>query len=222
MKAEVRAELLRMLSSTPIIATRHAACLFPDSGSPLKRASAALKELEAEKMIEGRRMGDMTKVWRLSRRGRTELEIQRRSIPLGSMKLNHYLAIADLYVILSDKLKYFEVELREQYERLGKIKTYSPDALFVYDRGIYIAEVQLKRLSRKEWARKWSKANEFFNERYFEEASWQRWRRGDNIKPQFLCVSEQDPGIVMEGFSVSGRVLKVLTINDVSDLHRRV
>lgn len=121
-------------------------------------------------------------------------------------------------MILRDKLKYFEVELREQYERLGKIKTYSPDALFVYDRGIYIAEVQLKRLSRKEWARKWSKANEFFNERYFEQASWQRWRKGDAIKPRFLCISVQDPGIVREGFAVSGRELKVLSQASINEL----
>ncbi|WP_438447401.1 hypothetical protein [Gorillibacterium sp. sgz5001074] len=112
----------------------------------------------------------------------------------------------------TDKLRSFQVEPREPFERLGKAMLYAPDALFVYDRTIYLMEVQLSRLSRKQWAQKWRVANLYFNEGHYRAAGWQRWRKqgGEFIKPHFVVVCPQDVGLVGEGFDVQGRVLRVV------------
>lgn len=132
---------------------------------------------------------------------------------MSSNKIQHFLAIADVYTKLKEtgKLRYFQVELREPFKHNEKSCVYAPDALFVHDKSIYLVEVQLSRMSRTQWSYKWKVANTYFNEGYYRLASWQRWKKADYIKPNFIVLSPQAPDIVREGFDVQGRELKIST-----------
>lgn len=130
------------------------------------------------------------------------------SVPLNSPKMKHWIEITDIFINLyaTGSLKYFEVELREHFPVK---RTYSPDILFVYDNIPHLCEVQLKRLSRGEWAKKWRMANVYFNQHHYHKASWQRWSKRDPIKPQFIALTDQPSEIVENGFEVIGRKLIV-------------
>lgn len=130
-----------------------------------------------------------------------------KTIPLTSPKMKHWIEITNVFINLykTGSLKYFEVELREDFPVK---KVYSPDILFVYKGVPYLCEVQLKRLSRGEWAKKWRMANIYFNQHHYHKASWQRWSKNP-IKPQFIAITEQKKDIVTNGFEVIGRKLIV-------------
>lgn len=207
-----RHRVLKLLSTVPAATTQQVAQLFRGNGSPIKRASEQLRLLEQEKLTEGSRLPNMAKVWRLTRKGR-ELTGMTSTIPLSSPKVRHALALASLYLSLSQRdLKAFDYEPMQTYLRGLESFKYAPDAFTIVDRKAYVVEVQLKPLSRKEWSRKWTKgANVYFNRerQHFEGASWNRYA-GKAIVPHFLVVTTQPLDIVSTGFNVQGREIYIM------------
>lgn len=131
---------------------------------------------------------------------------------MNTIKIQHYLGLTDCYVQLQKTglLKYFETEMREKFSYLDKERFFSPDALFIWNKGIYLLEFQIRRLSQNQWAQKWRTYNEYFNDRHFEKANWQRFGKGKFLKPQIIVISQQNPEIVQNGFEVEGRELTIV------------
>lgn len=119
-----------------------------------------LTELSTDKLIEGQRRLDKPKVWRLSNKGRKLHGITKKPVALRSLKIDHYLAIADVLLQLREqgKLTAFDTEPREKFEILGRRRKYCPDAYFILNGRAYLLEVQIKRLSSDQWADKWAGA----------------------------------------------------------------
>jgi hypothetical protein len=125
--------------------------------------------------------------------------------------MTHWLTISDVYLALNATglLKYFECELRIPYKQLGKEYVYAPDCFFIWNKRAYLMEVQLKALSRKEWAEKWKRWNEYFGGGHYTQAPWQRFKQGGGLVPHMVSLSQQDAEIVRCGFMVQGRDLLV-------------
>ena len=181
------------LADTDHIAALH----FSANGSPSKRASEALKELELMGLVEGaRRSIDKTKVWRLARKGRARIANAMKSEQLHGLKVSHHLAITSCYAALekSGHLTRFTPELREPFGT----KVYAPDAFFVFDKRPYLLEIQLTPLSIKRWAEKWAIGAEYFDGFHHQKASFQHWP-GRIIRPQIAVITRQPPDNVMAG-----------------------
>jgi hypothetical protein len=132
--------------------------------------------------------------------------------------MNHYLGLTDIYVELqkTGKLKYFETELRERFTHDHTDYVFAPDALFIWNKGIYLCELQYARLSQKQWAEKWRSYNTFFDYRYYEKASWQKFGKGKMLKPEIIVVSQQNPDIIVNGFYVQQR--EPLILGEINQL----
>jgi hypothetical protein len=182
--------------------------MFKDHGSPAKRASELLLHLEEEKLVEGMRMGDMRKAWRLSRQGRSEAECTKRPVPFNTTKIRHWLTIGDCYIAMKEAGKlHFETELHIEYEPK---KFFSPDVFFIFGGRAYLMEVQLKRMSGKEWAQKWKRWNDYFNAGHFKTAPWQRFKKDGGLIPHMVVLTPQPKETVGHGFEVKGRELLLL------------
>ncbi|KIL35880.1 hypothetical protein SD71_10855 [Cohnella kolymensis] len=120
--------------------------------------------------------------------------------------LDHALSVIDLYFNL--KPKYWLYEPVERFEHLGKPYVWNPDCVFVYQKKVYVCELQRTKLTAKRWAGKWKAYNLYFSRNYFHSAAFQTWSP-KIILPQFLCISSQSPDIVRNGFSITGRDLIV-------------
>lgn len=118
--------------------------------------------------------------------------------------------ISDVYFTLAATglLKRFEFEPRYKFHKLNKEEIYSPDALFSWNGKTYMLEIQKKPLSIKDWERKNSYANRFFNEQHFEKVFEERY--GKVFFPHFLTISSQPVESVRSGFNVDGRYLQVI------------
>lgn len=129
------------------------------------------------------------------------------------MKIRHWLTIGDVYLTLAStgKKLYFETELRETFKQGAKEAVFAPDVFFIFGGRAYLMEVQLKRMSKKEWSVKWSRWNEYFGGGNYRQASWQRFKKDGNLIPFMLAISKQGSEMVSEGFNVVGRELKVLS-----------
>lgn len=194
----------------PVISTDQIARFFKDYRSPSKRASEMLCQLEREKLIEGRsREIGKTKVWRLSKKGREELEVKRYPTALNSMGINHLLAIGNIYLELNrtGELATFETELREEYKAGGKLRKYCPDAFFAFRKKGYLLELQLSPLSATKWGEKWSVVTSFFNGGYNNKASWQQYSNKP-FTPNILVVTQQPKEIVTTGCKMPLIVMK--------------
>lgn len=191
---------MNTLKTLPVISTDQAVRYFRDYKHPSKRVSDMFRQLEEEKLVEGRRrsMGE-TKVWRLSKKGREELGVNRKPLPLNATVLTHALAIGNVYLELkrTGGLLHFETELREEYTVGGKVKKYCPDAFFIYKKKPYLLEVQLTPLSSDRWAKKWETANEFFSGPHLK-ASWQKYSKNP-FRPEMVVLTKQNTEIVKAG-----------------------
>lgn len=194
--------ILFILAVLPIVSTNQIARLFPELKYPNKQASKCLKELERDKMVEGRdRSIGETKIWRLTRKARKKLELKGRAIPLTIRNVEHFLSIGDVYFDLyeSGNLAYFQAELREEFvNHLGKKRKYSPDAFFIYDNEPFLLEVQRSYLSRKNWAEKWKIANDFIYEGRLQQSSISDFLRNEKQLP-IVVVTEQNKDVVKTG-----------------------
>ncbi|WP_426450689.1 replication-relaxation family protein [Paenibacillus sp. S-38] len=200
--------VLSTLSTIPLMTTEQVGRLmFPEAGSPLKRASQLLRGLEEDKIVEGRRLGDMRKIWRLTRRGRAEAQTDKTAVPLNSPKIAHWLTIGDAYLQLQQTgmLRHLECELRIPYHYAGREYLFAPDCFLIWNRRAYLLEVQLSRLSREQWAKKWRRWNDYFGGNHYLQAPWQRFKQGGGVIPQPIILTEQSPELVLHGYAVVGR-----------------
>jgi hypothetical protein len=133
-----------------------------------------------------------------------------KSVPFNSPKILHWLTIGDVYLNLKEtgSLKHFECELRIPYRYAGKEFLFSPDVFYIHDKRAHLMEVQLKALSRKEWAKKWQRWNEYFGSGAYLDAPWQRFKQGGGILPHVVVVSKQGIDVVGHGFAVPGREIQ--------------
>jgi hypothetical protein len=189
-----RDNILKALSQVPIATTRQLATLN-DSLDPQKKASGIVRELERERLVQGRYHG-REKVWRL-----------RKSPTRYPTKIDHAIAVINLYFAI--KPKYWIYEPVERFTHLGRDLVWSPDCIFVHQRKVYVCEVQLTPMTGSKWARsKWSYYNTYFNDGYFRDAAFQSWS-DKTILPQFLTITTQQPDTVKTGFNIEGRELIV-------------
>lgn len=194
-----RGAVLRALSQVPVATTRQLAKLN-NSLQPLKKASAILRSLEQERLVESW-YHDRGKVWRLTRKGRTACGVS----PVRSTSLAHALAVGNLYFTLRPNRWMYEP--REPFEHLGQQYEWRPDCIFVHQRKLYACEVQRSLPpGRKPWERKWRIYNMYFNHGYYRTASFQEWSKS-TIAPEILVISKQSPETVISGFGVHGREL---------------
>lgn len=158
-----RNQILSFLSRVPIGSTDQFAHFFKDCSQPLKRVSQCLVELEKEKLIEGRRRREKTKVWRLTSQYKKQIGLKKRGRPLTLKDLDHTLAIGDMYIqlFLNGRLDYFIAEPREDVFLRGTDAKFMPDAFFVYDKKPYLLEIQRSPLSKIKWSIKWEYVQAF-------------------------------------------------------------
>ena len=196
-----RNAILTALSQVPIATTKQLATLNM-SLQPQKKASAILRDLELDHLVEGR-YHERGKVWRLTRKGRTTCGVS----PVRLTNLSHALAVINLYFSLRPAKWIYEP--REPFEHLGQKYEWRPDCIFVYQRKLYACEVQRSYPpGRSPWAKKWLIYNLYFNHGYYKEASFQKWAKSD-IAPEILVITKQNPETVKAGFEVEGRELIV-------------
>ncbi|AFC32111.1 hypothetical protein PM3016_5411 [Paenibacillus mucilaginosus 3016] len=95
----------------------------------------------------------------------------------------------------------------------GKERVFAPDVFFIFGGRAYLMEVQIKRMSRTEWSKKWQRWNEYFGGGYYLQASWQRFKKGGGLIPNVLVNSLQEKDIVAEGFRVPGRTVETIEVS---------
>jgi len=164
-KEQKKFKILSFLSAVPIVSTSQVGLFFLEHGSPNKRASELLKELEKDKWIEGRsREMGKSKIWRLTKLGREQFEIKKRPVPLTYRNIEHVLEIGNLYLDLlgTGKLQKFECELR----RVSNEVKYCPDAFFQAGEKRFYVEVQRSLLSKTNWNEKWKVAKKYFKDKH--------------------------------------------------------
>lgn len=212
----MRDEILRLGATVPLFTTVQVARYFSTSGSPSKRASEALKTLEKEKLIEGRRREiGKSKVWRLTVAGRKLLGVEKVGLPFTCQKVEHVLSIADIFQDLEEtgRLLHFQYEPKDEFHA-GRRMIYAPDAFFILRRktggaDFYLLECQRSRISAGAWANKWAIASAYFEGDYYREASWQVVKdKGKIIKPQIVAVSSQEPENIKGGSSLNLTIVK--------------
>lgn len=198
---------MTILSRLPVVSTDHIARYFADRGSPAKRASEYLCYLESQRLLESQRRAiGQPKVWRLSKKGREQQNIDRRPVSLTSNKIPHYLALADAYQALRRrtdiKLLHWAVELREPFKLGSRSLTYCPDAFFTVERDgkrwAYLLEVQQSPLTSNRWAEKWAMATAFFDSDAVTSASFQV-AKGHVLRPAIVVLTPQQPETVQGG-----------------------
>lgn len=125
-------------------------------------------------------------------------------MPLNSMKIDHALAIGDVWLdmVLGGGLKYFVYEPKDEFNPGTGRRVYCPDAFFIHGGTAYLLEVQRSPLSTKRWAEKWAVASQYFDGGYYKSASWQV-AQGRIIKPSIVVLSTQSPQVITAGTGLS-------------------
>lgn len=194
-----REMLLMDLSRVPIASTRQLSQRYSSNSSPLKKVSQDLVELEKEKMVQWDYY-KREKVWKLTRKARQLLNISAQRYK----SVEHALSIGQVYFTLKPNKWLYEPV--EHFKHGDKKFAWSPDCIFVHNKRIHVAEVQLNPLSKKSWEKKYSIWNLYFQET-FKTAQFQAWSSSGLKMPEFLCISNQSN---VTGLSIPGRELKVI------------
>ncbi len=162
---------------------------FADRGSPSKRASEALSELAKEKLVEGEiiKLGE-PKLWRLTKKAKDSKGIEKKAVPFHTAKINHWLAITDLYIEISkvEKPLIFIPEYREVIENK---KIFSPDVWMVWRKKPYFVEVQRTPIRSKAWQEKWRIYEHVYSR--LSERAFQPKPPAKPVKPKILVVTKQ-------------------------------
>jgi DNA-binding HxlR family transcriptional regulator len=194
--------ILRALSRVPIATTKQLSSLN-NSLDPKKKASSVLRELEADKLVQGK-YHRQEKIWYLTRKGRQLQQVTQMRLPT---KEDHALAVINLYFAI--KPKYWIYEPVERYTHLGRELAWNPDCIFVFQKKVYVCEIQLTPLTRNKWKKsKWDYYKTYFDHGHFKNAAFQKWS-DKTILPQFLVITSQQPETVKHGFEIEGRELIV-------------
>lgn len=195
---------------------------FRGIGSPWKRASKALLELEEAGLIEGmpNRPLQSPKLWRLSNVGRKLLGVDYDPPRFSSARIWHMARISDVYLDICDidgKPRTFDVELREkEFTFKGERTRYTPDAFFGFRGRPYLLELQTEKspLSAKRWGLKLEKAHHFLTH-HLADATWQKYGSGRLILPQVLIITEQSVEKVLEYVPHELDVIVVKSIHEL-------
>ena len=199
-------KILTALSRVPLASTQQLAVLNQSLNSR-KKASRLCRELEQDGLLKGMWHGKC-RVWTLSKRGRKLKNITRTK----SLKnFNHTLAIAQLYFDLGCPDR-FLFEPAHKFSHLGKTLVWEPDAVYVHDKKVWCAEVQLTPLSSGRWSKKWKVYSDYFNNGHFEKARFQEWS-SKPILPRFVVYSDQSEETIRNGFNVKSRELSIISRN---------
>jgi len=115
---------------------------------------------------------------RLTRENKVSVSKERRMynyfpskhIKKDSSKLNHYLAIADLYVKLMqfDKPRRYDVE-----PKLNFINGPEPDVFAIWHNKLFFIEIQLSDYSKKQWQEKMNRYEMYFLSEAWKGLDWQ-------------------------------------------------
>lgn len=140
--------------------------------------------------------------------------MRKRPLPLNSLKIEHSLAIADVWLTLvkTGNLQYFKYEPIDPFTTAGRQKVYAPDSFFIYKNKAYVLEVQLSPLSTIRWGEKWAIATAFFDEGHYKKATWQVVK-GHLIRPEILVISQQSDDVIQ-----GGSRLNISIYRDIKDL----
>jgi len=200
-KQRKRNQILSFMATIPIVSTVQVEYFFKEYGSPKKRASEMLCQMQEENLVEGKnREIGKPKIWRLTKHSRDLMGITRRPTPLTYRNIDHILSIGNVYleVLDSGTLRSFQYEIREK-NKTGNFKVYCPDAFVQTDTASFFLEVQRSPLSRSNWREKWKVAKAFFKE---------------NPSTPIITISDQRKEIV--SFGAEGLPLSVVkTIKDI-------
>jgi len=157
--------ILLALASLPIVSAAQLELYFQEYKQPNRRVSEVLSDLQREGLVEGksREVGE-SKIWRLSKKGRELMEVDRHPMVMTLQNINHMLKIGDVYFTLenADNLQCFYAEPRLPFVNDVEVeRTYCPDAFFVFNQQPYFLEVQLSPMSKAGWTFKWEVAEQY-------------------------------------------------------------
>lgn len=189
-------QILMHLSILPLASGKQLEAFFLEYQSPEKRVSDCMRELEREGLVEGklRPIGE-SKVWRLTKQGRDEMDVTFHPVPFSNRNVDHYLAISSVYFSLqsSNHLHHFEVEPRFSLNAEGEeTKTYCPDIFLVWKKIPFFIEVQRSPLSKNSWEKKWNVAERFFSQRV--PLPYGEWEITNDT--QIIVVSSQTTDVI--------------------------
>lgn len=156
--------------------------------------------MEKEKLIEGKRREiGKSKVWRLSKEGRELTGAAKVPLPFSSPKVEHVLAIGDVYqaLVSTGRLLAFHYEPKDEFNA-GRRLVYSPDAFYALrGGGAALLEVQRSPMSSTRWAAKWAIASAYFEGGHYKGASWQPGKLP--IIPRIVVLSSQEEETIKAG-----------------------
>lgn len=179
-----------------------------------------MRELEKEGLLDGHRETfNSPKVYRLSKLGREQYDVDHYPVSLTSGRIPHYLAISELFLDLRDigNLHTYIVELREKFiSSKGKEWIYSPDAFCVINNKACLFEIQLSERTSKRWKDKWEYAIEFFKNGHYRNASFQMWE-GRVIKPRIVVLSNQQHETVLNGTEELQEHVKIHVVRNIEE-----
>lgn len=137
------------------------------------------------------------------------MKVRKRPLPLNSLKIDHALAIGDVWLTLvrTGKLQYFKYEPIDPFTTGGRQKVYAPDAFFIYKNKPYLLELQLSPLSTIRWGEKWAVATSFFDEGHYKKATWQVIPN-HILHPAIIVLSNQSPDVIQGGSLLNLSIIK--------------
>jgi len=197
--------ILMALASLPIVSAGQLELYFQEYKQPNRRVSEVLNELQCEDLVEGksREIGE-SKIWRLSKKGRQLMEVDRHPMMMTLQNVNHMLKIGDIFFALekSDNLQCFYPEPRLPFtNQKGVERTYCPDAFFVFNNQPYLLEVQLSPMARAGWAFKWEVAEQYVETDAIWSSQFSNWL--SNSFPPILVLSSQKNSIIQQSNSLT-------------------
>lgn len=190
--------IMSLLKVIPIIDSPMVERFWIGVGSPNKRASETLLHLEKLKLIEGQRRSiGFTKLWRLTKKGREQVNAIYHPKPFNSPQIEHILGLGKILLDLHEMgiVGDFRPELREPFTVHGKPYYFCADAYFVFNQRAYLLEYQRSPLTSEQWKAKWKIYDLFFQEA-FKRASWNTPTR--IIKPKIVVISTQQPSTIQQ------------------------
>ncbi|PGK51324.1 hypothetical protein CN918_26400 [Priestia megaterium] len=190
--------ILLALASLPIVSAGQLEFYFREYKQPNRRVSEVLNELQCEGLVEGksREVGE-SKIWRLSKKGRQLMEVDRHPMMMTLQNVNHMLKIGDIFFTLeqSDNLQCFYPEPRLPFVNDKDVeRTYCPDAFFVFDQQPYFLEVQLSPMAKAGWSYKWEVAEQYAQTDAIWTSPFSSWLT-QSFPPILVLSSQKDTTI---------------------------
>jgi hypothetical protein len=218
LKNVIKNRILRVARDCRIFSTEHITRWFKDYARPDKKAMEYIQPLIDEKLLESKERvlkkpkGFEPHLFRLTKKGREHMEVDYPPIPFSNSRVPHWLLIGDVYLDMCELEQPFKF-LPEQRLNGGR---FNPDIFAIWlGRAMWI-EVQGPKspLTSKQWAKKWSRYNEYINQKLYRNESWQPDTK--KVKPRVVVISRQMPETIQ-----SGADFEIETVESVLELPNR-